>query len=60
MSKVCCQNCGHESHCGAQLQKPIQSYFHEIMDDSNITICGYCRCELCTNVTTELTFGRAE
>ena len=42
-----CQNCGHESHCGTTLQKPLQSYRRELHYKGNVIICAHCRCELC-------------
>ncbi len=45
MTKICCRNCGHESHCGVSLRKEQRDGDNKIIE---IEICKHCRCEICT------------
>jgi len=44
---TCCQNCGHESHCGVPLHKDFRrDYDHGV--EGQIEVCKYCRCNKCS------------
>lgn len=39
-----CQNCGHNSHCGAPLWREERDYDDE---PYQIKVCEHCRCKEC-------------
>ncbi len=45
--KICCQNCGHESHCGVPLYKDYRREYYDHGVEGQIKVCECCRCEEC-------------
>ena len=41
----CCQNCGHESHCGVPYMKEEHNWKGEHLGQTEV--CKHCRCEKC-------------
>ena len=48
MNKICCRNCGHESHCGIPLRKHLREVGTEYDQYKEIEVCKHCRCAKCT------------
>ena len=45
---TCCQNCGHESHCGVPLHKDFRRDHYDHGVEGQIEVCKYCRCNKCS------------
>ena len=49
MTTTCCNNCGHESHCGVDYRREERDWRGKLQGE--IVVCKYCRCELCEGKT---------
>lgn len=47
MGTTFCENCGRESHCGADVKMPVNAHDVGIYE---VVVCKYCRCKKCTNL----------